>query len=56
MKKFIGTIVGEFTKRQEVKANNLEEAKDMLLGNTGDDIEESLTGQVELLDIEEIEE
>lgn len=52
--KYRGKIVGEFTKTQEVEADSLEAATEALKGNTGTDIEETATGDLEVSDVEEV--
>ena len=48
-----GKIVGEFSKTQEVTADSKEEAIKMLMDNVGQDIEETATGEIQVLSIEE---
>lgn len=55
MKKYQGVCVGEYTRKQEVHANSLEEAIEKLKGNEGDDIEDSATGDIEVSDVIELE-
>lgn len=52
--KYQGTIVGEFTKKQQVEAASVEEATEKLKANEGEDIEETATGTLEVSDVEEI--
>lgn len=52
-----GTITATFRKIQQVQAENIEEAREMLMGNVGNDIEETLIGDdAEITGIEEISE
>jgi len=52
---YIGKIKGEFEERQKVEANSMEEAIEELKGNTGETIERTATGDLEVSDVEEVE-
>lgn len=53
-KKYVGTIVGEFTETQIVEAETLEQAIEELKGNTGLTTQRTATGNLEVSDVEEL--
>ena len=55
MAKYRGKIRGTFEKTQDVFADSLEEAREKLESNQGEDIEDTAIDIPEILEIDEIE-
>lgn len=54
MATYEGKVRGEFEKTQRVEANSIEEATELLKSNVGEDMEETATGILEVMNVEEL--
>lgn len=53
--KYVGTIKGEFEETQSVEADNEDQAREMLAANSGETIDRTATGTLEVSDIHEVQ-